>query len=162
MKKIGLLMLLILSFFSVSLFANTTKTELSIGGSYSKSLLTGSTKKMNQRIDLFIFEEVPKLHDWELGKGLSVQHNQKKNITTVVPTMSLRYYPFNSITPFVEVYGGVPLNVNDQKFGWKLGGAVGVGREAVVVKLFTDFTDGKVMEMHGDILNVGLMVGYRF
>lgn len=162
MKKISMLMFAFVLFLVSACVSYASTPELSVGASYSKSLLTGASKKMNERIDFVSFDKINKLSDWELGKGLSVQYNEKTDTTLFSPSLYLRYYPFNNITPFVEVYGGVPLNFDTQDFGYKAGVGLGIGREAVVAKLYVDFTDGKVMDMKGDVLNTGVMLGYRF
>ncbi|MGL5458885.1 MAG: hypothetical protein ACRDBY_04655, partial [Cetobacterium sp.] len=67
MKKlllVGLLALSALSFGAV---------EVSLSKDYSRSILTGATKKRNEKIRVAVVKEVPKLHDWDYLYGLEYQ-----------------------------------------------------------------------------------------
>lgn len=72
MKKILLFLMLSISTFVLG------SVEVSLIKDYSRSILTGATKKSNQKIRVAVVKEVPKLHDWDYLYALEYQFKDKK------------------------------------------------------------------------------------
>lgn len=149
MKKILLFLMLMISTLAFS------SVEVSLTQDYSRSILTGSTKKSNEKVRVAIVKEVPKLHDWDYLYALEYQFKDKKNEQEITPQFGIRYYPVNFIPVFAGATTGVEIKTDTNKYSPMLELGIGIGREDVIGNWYLSCNENKQ-------ISSGIRLGYKF
>lgn len=149
MKKILLAGLLAISVVSFG------KIEVAVTKDYSRSIITGATKKQNEKLRVAVVKEIPKLHDWDYLYGLEYQFKDKKNDQEITPQVGLRYYPVNFIPVFAGATAGVEIFTEKNEYSPMVELGVGIGRNDVIGNWYASINEKK----H---LATGIRLGYKF
>ncbi|MGL5718206.1 MAG: hypothetical protein ACRCXX_07885 [Cetobacterium sp.] len=150
MKKIyAFLLMMILS------VASLAAVEASLTQDYSRSILTGATKKTAEKVRVMVVKEIPKLHDWDYIYGLEYQFKDKKNDQELIPQVGVRYYPVNVIPVYASATAGVEIRTEKNDYSPVAELGVGVGREGVIGGWYISLNERKQ-------LATGIRLGYKF
>lgn len=129
--------------------------EASFTQDYSRSLLTGATKKTAEKVRVVVVKEVPKLHDWDYIYGLEYQFKGKKVDQEIIPQAGIRYYPVNVIPVYASATAGVEIRPEKNDYSPVAELGVGIGREGVVGGWYISVNERKQIA-------TGIRLGYKF